>query len=88
MVSLVSILPVIDPPMADEPLAMTAMTWAITLAMTAIDLWLLGCIWRRRNWARWVMLALLALGLAATVTLSRIWCERPSSPRFPWPPLC
>ena len=69
-ISLVSMLPFIDSLMADETLAMTAMIWAITLAVTAIDLWLLRCVWQRRNWARWATLALLALDLVATATTS------------------
>lgn len=56
----------LDPPITDEPLAMTAMVWGVTLAIAAIELWLLRDIWRRRNWARWWMLVLIAIGLGAT----------------------
>jgi hypothetical protein len=64
---LVSLLPVVDPPMPGEPAAMTALIWGITLVFTALELWLLRCIWQRRNWARWVWVALTAIGTTLSV---------------------
>jgi hypothetical protein len=66
-VGLVSLLPFVDPPMPGEPAAMTAMIWSITLVFAAIELWVLRCVWRRRRWARWVMVALTVFGLAVGV---------------------
>jgi hypothetical protein len=64
--SVVSMLPFVDPPMANEPVAMTALIWGGTLVLAAIELWLLRCVWRRRNWARWVMVTL----IVASIVLS------------------
>jgi hypothetical protein len=66
-IGIVSALPWVDPPMPGEPMAMTAMIWGITLAFAALDAWLLHAIWQRRNWARWAMLALIAVGAAVVV---------------------
>jgi hypothetical protein len=58
VVAFASLLPFIDPPMPGEPAAMTAMVWGLTLVSLAVDLWLLRCVWQRRNWARWVIVAI------------------------------
>jgi hypothetical protein len=68
-VGLVSLLPVVDPPLPGEPAAMTALIWGITLAITALELWLLRCVWQRFNWARWVMVALTMAGIALSLPL-------------------
>ncbi len=67
VISVVTLLPIIDPPMPEEPVAMTALIWAITLVFAGIELWLLHCLWRRRNWARWVMVALTVFSTALSV---------------------
>lgn len=46
-VGLVSLLPIVDPPLPGEPAAMRALIWGITLAVTAVELWLLRCVWQR-----------------------------------------
>lgn len=66
-VGLVSLLPFIDPPLPGEPAAMTALIWGITLALTAVELWLLYCVWQRRRWARWVMVTLTVTGIALSL---------------------
>jgi hypothetical protein len=68
-ISLITLLPFVDPPMAEEPVAMTALIWGITLVFTAIELWLLHAVWRRRNWARWLMVALVVFGTALSAQL-------------------
>jgi hypothetical protein len=78
LISLVSLLPFVDPPIPGEPAAMTALLWGITLAFTAVELWLLGCVWQRRNWARWVMVALTAIGIALSLPLiGEDWSRSP-----------
>jgi hypothetical protein len=77
-VSLVSLLPFVDPPMADEPVAMTAFIWGFTLAVLAVELWVLRCVWQRRNWARWVMVALTVLAVAMSVpVIAEDWTRAP-----------
>jgi hypothetical protein len=77
-VGLVSLLPVVDPPIPGEPAAMTAMVWGITLVVAAVELWILRCVWRRRNWARWVMVALTVLGIALSVpVIAEDWTRAP-----------
>jgi hypothetical protein len=77
-VGLVSLLPLVDPPMPDEPVAMTALIWGIALVVLAVELWLLRCVWQRRNWARWVMVALTVLGVALGVpTTFEDWVRAP-----------
>jgi hypothetical protein len=66
-VGLVSMLPFVDPPMPDEPVALAAFVWGFTLTLFVVELWLLRCVWRRRNWARWVMVALTVLAVAMSV---------------------
>jgi hypothetical protein len=77
-VGFVSLLPVVDPPMPGEPVAMTALIWGITLALVAVELWLVRCIWQRRNWARWVMVALTVASLAASLpVIAEDWTRAP-----------
>jgi hypothetical protein len=77
-VSLVSLLPFIDPPMPGEPVAMTALIWGMTLVFTAVELWLLRCVWQRRQWARWVMVALTAIGIALSLpVIGEDWTRSP-----------
>jgi hypothetical protein len=77
-IGLVSLLPWVDPPIAAEPVAMTALTWGITLALAAVELWLLRCVWQRRNWARWVMVLLTVLGVVLGVTvIGEDWTRAP-----------
>lgn len=77
-IGLVSLLPWIDPPMPGEPAAMTAMIWAITLALLAVELWILRCVWQRRAWARWVMVALTVFGIALGVpVIAEDWTRAP-----------
>jgi hypothetical protein len=77
-IGFVSLLPVVDPPMSGEPAAMTAMVWGITLCVAAVELWLLRCFWRRRNWARWVMVALTVSGIALSVpVIAEDWTRAP-----------
>jgi hypothetical protein len=77
-VGLVSLLPFIDPPMPDEPVAMTALIWGMTLVFTAVELWLLRCVWQRRNWARWVMVALTVIGIALSLpVIGEDWTRSP-----------
>ena len=64
VVAFASLLPFIDPPMPGEPAAMTAMVWGLTLVSVAIELWLLRCVWQRRDWARWVMVAIVLTSAA------------------------
>jgi hypothetical protein len=78
LIGLVSLLPFVDPPIPGEPAAMTALVWGITLAFTAAELWLLCCVWLRRNWARWVMVALTLIGVALGLPLiSEDWSRSP-----------
>jgi hypothetical protein len=78
VVSLVSLLPFVDSPMPGEPAAMTALIWGITLVFTAVELWLLRCVWQRRNWARWVMVALTAIGVALSLpVIGEDWTRSP-----------
>jgi hypothetical protein len=75
---LVSLLPFVDPPMPDEPVAMTALIWGIALVVLAVELWVLRCVWQRRNWARWAMVALTVLGVALGVpTIQEDWARAP-----------
>ena len=77
-VGLVSLLPFVDPPLPGEPVAMTALIWGTTFAFTAVELWLLRCVWHRRNWARWVMVALTAVGIALGIpVISEDWTRSP-----------
>jgi uncharacterized membrane protein HdeD (DUF308 family) len=77
-VGFVSLLPFVDPPMSGEPAAMTAMVWGITLVVAVIELWILRSVWQRRNWARWVMVALTVFGIAFSVpTLAEDWTRAP-----------
>jgi peptidoglycan/LPS O-acetylase OafA/YrhL len=77
-VGLVSLLPFVDPPMHGEPAAMTAMIWGITLVFAAAQLWILRCVWQRRHWARWVMVALAVFGIAAGVpVIADDWTRAP-----------
>jgi hypothetical protein len=77
-VSLVSLLPFVDPPMPGEPVAMTALIWGMTLVFTAIELWLLSRVWQRRNWARWVMVALTLVGIALSLpVIGEDWTRSP-----------
>jgi hypothetical protein len=78
VIGFIALLPVVDLPMPDEPVAMTAMIWGFTLVFTGLELWLLRCVWRRRNWARWVMVALKLLGLAISVqVIAEDWSRAP-----------
>jgi hypothetical protein len=77
-IGLVSLLPVVDPPLLGEPAAMTALVWGITLAVAAVELWILRCVWRRRPWARWVMVALTVLGIALSLpVIAEDWTRAP-----------
>jgi hypothetical protein len=77
-VGLVSLLPWVDPPIAAEPVAMTALTWGITLVLAAVELWILRCVWQRHNWARWVMVVLTVLGVVLGVTIiGEDWTRAP-----------
>lgn len=77
-INLVALLPFIDPPMLDEPVAMTALIWGITLLFAAIELWLLRCVWRRRDWARWVMVVLTVIGIALSLpVIEEDWVRAP-----------
>jgi hypothetical protein len=77
-IGLVSLLPVVDPPLPGEPAAMTALVWGITLAVAAVELWILRCVWRRRPWARWVMVALTVLGIALSLpVIAEDWTRAP-----------
>jgi hypothetical protein len=77
-VSIVSLLPWIDPPLPGEPAAMTAMVWGITLALLAVELWVLRCVWQRRPWARWVMVALTVFGIAVGMpVIAEDWTRAP-----------
>lgn len=67
LVGLVSLLPAVDPPIPGEPAAMTALIWGITLVVAAVELWLLRRVWQRRNWARWVVVALTLIGIALSL---------------------
>lgn len=74
----VSLLPFVDPPMAGEPAAMTAMVWGITLVFAAIELWILRGVWLRRDGARWMLVALTVFGIAFSVpTLQEDWVRAP-----------
>ncbi len=78
VISFIALLPGVDPPIPDEPAAMTAMIWSITLVFTGLELWLLRCVWRRRNWARWLMVALTLFGLAVSVqVIAEDWSRAP-----------
>lgn len=78
LIGLVSLLPVVDPPSPGEPAAMTALIWGITLAFTAAELWLLGCVWQRRNWARWVLVGLALIGIAVSLPIiGEDWVRAP-----------
>ena len=77
-VGLISLLPFVDPPVPGEPAAMTAMIWGITLVFTALELWLLRCVWQRRNWARWVMVAMTVAGIALSLpVIGEDWTRSP-----------
>ena len=77
-VGLVSLLPAVDPPIPGEPAAMTALIWGITLVVAAVELWLLRRVWQRRNWARWVWVALTVAGIAASLpTIGEDWTRAP-----------
>ena len=77
-VGLVSLSPFVDPPLPGEPAAMTALIWGITLALTAVELWLLYCVWQHRNWARWVMVALTVTGIALSLpVIGEDWTRSP-----------
>jgi hypothetical protein len=77
-VGLASLLPGIDPPIPGEPAAMTAMIWGITLALLAVELWILHCVWQRRGWARWTMVALTAFGIAVGIpVIEEDWTRAP-----------
>jgi hypothetical protein len=78
VIGFVALLPFVDPPIAGEPVAMTALIWGITLVLAAVELWVLRCVWQRRNWARWVMVALTVLGVALGVpTIEEDWARAP-----------
>lgn len=75
---LVSLLPFVDPPMSGDPVAMTAMVWGVTLVLAAAELWILRCVWQRRQWARWVMVALTVLAVVLSVqTIEEDWTRAP-----------
>ncbi len=75
---LVSLLPVVEAPMAGEPAAMTAMLWGFTIALSAVELWLLRQLWRRRAWARWAVIALAVAGVAMGMGLvEEDWARSP-----------
>lgn len=77
-VGLISLLPWIDPPIPGEPAAMTAMIWGITLALLAVELWILRCVWQRRSWARWVTVALTVFGIAVGMpVIAEDWTRAP-----------
>ena len=77
-VSFLALLPAVDPPMPGEPAAMTALVWGITAVATAVELWLLRCVWQRRNWARWLMVALIGLAIASNLSvLEEDWARAP-----------
>jgi hypothetical protein len=78
VLSFVALLPAVDPPMPGEPVAMTAMVWGITAASTAVELWLLRCVWRRINWARWLMVGLIGFAIASNLSvLEEDWARAP-----------
>lgn len=78
VIGLISLLPVVDPPVPGEPAAMTALIWGFTLAFTAVELWLLSCVWQRRNWARWVMVTLTLIGIALSLpVIGEDWARSP-----------
>lgn len=78
VIGLISLLPIVDPPMAGEPAAMTALIWGVTLVFTAVELWLVSCVWQRRNWARWLMVALTLIGIAlALPVIGEDWTRSP-----------
>ncbi len=77
-VGLISLLPWVDAPIPGEPAAMTAMIWGITLALLAVELWILHCVWQRRTWARWVMVALTVFGIAVGMpVIAEDWTRSP-----------
>ena len=57
---------------------MTAMIWGITLALLAVELWILRCVWQRRSWARWVTVALTVFGIAVGMpVIAEDWTRAP-----------
>ena len=77
-IGLISLLPWLDPPIPGEPVAMTAMIWGITLALLAVELWILHCVWQRKSWARWLMLALTVFGIAVGMpVIAEDWTRAP-----------
>jgi hypothetical protein len=78
VIGLISLLPFVDPPMPGEPAAMTALIWGMTLVFAAIELWLLRCVWQRRNWARWVMVVMTMIGIALSLpVIGEDWARAP-----------
>jgi hypothetical protein len=78
VISFVALLPAVDPPMPGEPTAMTALVWGITVVATMTQLWLLRCVWRRLNWARWLMVGLIVLAIASNLSLlEEDWARAP-----------
>ena len=78
LASVASLLPAIDPPMPGEPVAMTALIWGLTLVFAAIELWLLRCVWQRRDWARWVMVVLTVVSIALSLpVIEEDWARAP-----------
>ena len=50
----------------------------MTLVFTAVELWLVSCVWQRRNWARWLMVALTLIGIAlALPVIGEDWTRSP-----------
>jgi hypothetical protein len=64
----ISLLPGVNPPQPLESLLASAVVWIIVLGLTALQLWLMRCVWQRINWARWVLVALILLGLALSLS--------------------
>lgn len=78
VLGLVSLLPVVDPPMPGEPAAMTALLWGVTIAFSVFELWLLQRAWKRRAWARWALIALALAGVAMGVgVVEEDWARSP-----------
>jgi hypothetical protein len=64
----ISLLPGVNPPQPLESLVASVVVWIIVLGLTALQLWLMRCVWQRLNWARWVLVALILLGLALSLS--------------------
>ena len=62
VLGIISLLPGMRPALPDDPVVPWALTLAIVVVFGGLTLWLVLEVWRGKAWARWALLAFLALG--------------------------